>query len=117
MASSLGLPSGARPCAASDSRGLIFAAQPVIRPIARAKSVKRKIVAVNVRMRFINLVITQSWMKQQQFGMDSWILWHRHSRLCCWDETRRRNQKEHPPRRHGTKKKHPPRRHGDTEKT
>src|SRR6478609_9537540 len=72
MASSLGLPSGARPCAASDSRGLIFAAQPVIRPMARAKSVKRKIVAVNVRMRFINLVITQSWM-QQQFGTDSWF--------------------------------------------
>src|ERR1041385_6234553 len=67
MASSLGLPSGARPCAASESRGLILAAQPVVRPIA---SIKREITAVNVRMRFINQVITQSWMKQQQFRMD-----------------------------------------------
>src|SRR5437879_4989268 len=68
MASSLGLPSGVRPCAASESRGLILAAQLVIRPIT---SVKRERNAVNVRIRFINQAITQSWMKQQQFRMDS----------------------------------------------
>src|SRR6476646_10126897 len=98
MASSRGLPSGARPCAASDSRGLILAAQPVAPAIIRKESIaialepavrrnretrsrdvsslEKKSLEIEIRVPFmtcqlpIRLFITSCWMKQQQFWMD-----------------------------------------------